>query len=38
VSDDGTVRVTIPRWGSKREAVQFVDDPLQLLDLGLNLV
>jgi predicted metal-dependent hydrolase len=25
VSPDGTVRVTIPRWGSKREAVRFVD-------------
>jgi hypothetical protein len=25
VADDGTVRVTIPRWGSKREATAFVD-------------
>lgn len=24
VLDDGTVRVTLPRWGSKREAVAFV--------------
>src|SRR5262249_19825167 len=24
VTDDGVVRVTIPRWGSKREAVDFV--------------
>ena len=25
VTDDGTVRVTIPRWGSKREAAAFAD-------------
>lgn len=25
VRSDGTVRVTIPRWGSKREAMTFVD-------------
>src|SRR4051812_5356453 len=25
VADDGTVRVTIPRWGSKREAVEFTE-------------
>ena len=25
VCDDGTVRVTIPRWGSKREAREFVE-------------
>ena len=25
VTDDGTVRVTVPRWGSKREAQAFVD-------------
>jgi predicted metal-dependent hydrolase len=25
VGDDGTVRVTIPRWGSKREAIAFAD-------------
>ena len=25
VADDGTVRVTIPRWGSKREAAAFAD-------------
>ena len=26
VLDDGTLRVTLPRWGSKREALQFVED------------
>jgi hypothetical protein len=26
VKDDGTVRVTIPRWGSKREARSFADE------------
>src|SRR5476649_2793006 len=25
VADDGTVRVTVPRWGSRREAVAFVE-------------
>jgi predicted metal-dependent hydrolase len=25
VLDDGSVRVTLPRWGSKREAVRFLD-------------
>ena len=25
VLDDGTVRVTLPRWGSKREAIAFVE-------------
>ncbi|MDQ3566098.1 MAG: M48 family metallopeptidase [Pseudomonadota bacterium] len=25
MADDGTVRVTIPRWGSKREAAAFAD-------------
>ncbi len=25
VLDDGSVRVTLPRWGSKREALQFLD-------------
>src|SRR5262249_36868231 len=25
VADDGTVRVTIPRWGSKREAIAFAE-------------
>src|SRR2546422_9372600 len=25
VAGDGTVRVTVPRWGSKREAVAFVE-------------
>src|SRR3954470_6973443 len=25
VGDDGTVRVTVPRWGSKREAAAFVE-------------
>jgi len=25
VADDGTIRVTIPRWGSKREATAFVE-------------
>ena len=25
VIDDGTVRVTLPRWGSKREAARFVE-------------
>src|SRR5579862_9558853 len=25
VADDGTVRVTVPRWGSKREAAAFVE-------------
>lgn len=25
VGDDGTVRVTIPRWGSKREAIAFAE-------------
>src|SRR5437867_9659924 len=25
VADDGTVRVTIPRWGSKREAAAFAE-------------
>lgn len=25
VLDDGTLRVTLPRWGSKREAVSFVE-------------
>ena len=25
VADDGTVRVTVPRWGSKREAAAFAD-------------
>jgi predicted metal-dependent hydrolase len=25
VMDDGSLRVTLPRWGSKREAVQFVE-------------
>jgi predicted metal-dependent hydrolase len=25
VADDGTVRVTVPRWGSKREAREFVE-------------
>ena len=25
VADDGTVRVTVPRWGSKREAVAFAE-------------
>ncbi|HEY3044662.1 MAG TPA: SprT family zinc-dependent metalloprotease [Vicinamibacterales bacterium] len=25
VADDGTVRVTIPRWGSKREAAEFAE-------------
>ena len=25
VLDDGSLRVTLPRWGSKREALQFVD-------------
>jgi predicted metal-dependent hydrolase len=25
VTDDGTVRVTVPRWGSKREAAAFAD-------------
>jgi predicted metal-dependent hydrolase len=25
VADDGTVRVTLPRWGSRREATAFVD-------------
>jgi len=25
VMDDGSLRVTLPRWGSKREAQQFVD-------------
>ena len=25
VADDGTVRVTVPRWGSKREALEFAD-------------
>ena len=25
VADDGTVRVTLPRWGSKREAAAFAD-------------
>jgi predicted metal-dependent hydrolase len=25
VLDDGTLRVTLPRWGSKREALRFVD-------------
>jgi predicted metal-dependent hydrolase len=25
VADDGTVRVTLPRWGSKREAREFAD-------------
>lgn len=26
VLDDGTLRVTLPRWGSKREAQRFVDE------------
>jgi len=26
VRDDGTVRVTLPRWGSKREAARFADE------------
>jgi predicted metal-dependent hydrolase len=25
VLDDGTLRVTLPRWGSKREALAFVE-------------
>jgi len=25
VRDNGTVRVTLPRWGSKREAARFAD-------------
>ena len=25
VLDDGSLRVTLPRWGSKREALKFVD-------------
>src|SRR5437868_1323080 len=25
VADDGTVRVTVPRWGSKREAAAFAE-------------
>jgi predicted metal-dependent hydrolase len=25
VADDGTVRVTVPRWGSKREALEFAE-------------
>jgi predicted metal-dependent hydrolase len=26
VADDGTVRVTVPRWGSKREAMAFAEE------------
>lgn len=30
--DDGTLRVTLPRWGSKREALVFVDQSRRWID------
>jgi predicted metal-dependent hydrolase len=32
VADDGTVRVTIPRWGSKREAAAFAERERRWID------
>ena len=32
VGPDGTVRVTLPRWGSKREAARFVDRERQWIE------
>ncbi len=32
VLDDGTVRVTLPRWGSKREALRFVESNQTWID------
>jgi predicted metal-dependent hydrolase len=32
VLDDGTLKVTLPRWGSKREAMQFVDANREWID------
>ena len=31
VADDGTVRVTVPRWGSKRDAAAFAEQERQHL-------
>ena len=36
VVDDGQVRVTIPRWGSKREAARFVDSQRAWIDKRLS--
>ena len=32
IIDDGTIRVTVPRWGSKREAARFVASEHQWID------
>jgi predicted metal-dependent hydrolase len=32
VRDDGTVRVTVPRWGSRREAQEFADSQRSWVD------
>jgi len=32
VLDDGTLRVTLPRWGSKREALAFVETSQAWID------
>ena len=38
VQDDGTVRVTIPRWGSRREAEAFADAQRAWIDRQLSRV
>ena len=38
VRDDGTVRVTIPRWGSRREAEAFADTQRAWIDRQLSRV
>jgi predicted metal-dependent hydrolase len=38
VSDDGTVRVTLPRWGSKREAAAFAEQQRAWIDKELRRV